>query len=129
MITTGLSTWFPTPVRVTLTFDRFGCFPDLNRPRILWIGSSREPPLIASIYEALNNALIPLGFSRPSEILIPHLTLARLTARPDPETLNDIDAPGFLPPWEGSFTALTLYQSTLTPQGSEYTALASVPLA
>ncbi|MBN1164013.1 MAG: RNA 2',3'-cyclic phosphodiesterase [Candidatus Krumholzibacteriota bacterium] len=61
-----------------ITYDRFGGFPDLRRPRVLFydLGGGREP--FRRLAEAVESAVESLGFARESRTFRAHLTLARI---------------------------------------------------
>jgi len=55
-----------------------GAFPNVRRPRTLWLGtgSGREP--LEALYERLESALRKLGFRRESRRFHAHLTIGRV---------------------------------------------------
>jgi 2'-5' RNA ligase len=62
-----------------------GAFPDLRRPRIVWLGSRRPQPAFRRCVAAVREALAPLGFRfERAPDARPHLTLARLRPRAAP---------------------------------------------
>jgi 2'-5' RNA ligase len=90
-----------------------------RRPRLFALDLVEEAGAATAVHEALSRALEDAGLYRPEKRPFwPHITLARIKrgARADPLE------PGSLPP---PFEAaeLTLYRSTLRPQGAVYDAL------
>ena len=55
-----------------------GGFPDLRRPRVLWVGVGGDLEALQRLYESVESALAPLGFPPEGRAFTPHLTLARL---------------------------------------------------
>ena len=55
-----------------------GGFPDLRRPRVLWVGVGGDLEALQRLYSAVEAALAPLGFPPEGRAFTPHLTLARL---------------------------------------------------
>ncbi len=107
-----------------------GTFPDLRRPRVLWIGVE-ECQCLWKFKQALETKLEALGFPRDNRSFRPHLTLMRLKSAPTPELLA-----GFLRSEAQNgrlgvlgVTEVQLYQSVLKPQGAEYHKLVTVKLA
>jgi 2'-5' RNA ligase len=110
-----------------------GCFPDLQRPRVVWVGVDEPTGALHALQRAVESAIAPLGYPTESRVFQPHLTLGR-TARDvksaDLHKLGELIASarvGLL----GHVHAdqIVLFQSDLTPAGSVYTALARAPLA
>lgn len=58
-----------------------GVFPDLKRPAVCWAGLV-ESASLRSLAEAIEVAISPLGFPRETRSFHPHLTLARIRAKP-----------------------------------------------
>jgi 2'-5' RNA ligase len=63
-----------------LTLSDFGAFPNLRRPRIIWIGTEARnaPTVLNSIYSDLEKGFVPLGFEREGRRFKPHLTIGRV---------------------------------------------------
>lgn len=108
-----------------------GCFPHERAPRVIWIGLAAGTAETVRLAAAVEEALTPLGFAPEKRPLRAHLTIGRVkdpaagggAARAKIKTLQDFrtdSAPA---------ADLVLYQSTLTPQGSRYRAVARFPLA
>ncbi len=55
-----------------------GCFPKIERPRVLWLGMNGETESLTSLVKNLHSRLEPLGFYPEEKSFIPHLTLARI---------------------------------------------------
>lgn len=74
--------------RFTIQVERLGAFPTPERPSVIWAGMTNAEPLM-SLVERLELTLEPLGFVREARPFQPHLTLARIKARP-PQALFDL---------------------------------------
>jgi RNA 2',3'-cyclic 3'-phosphodiesterase len=122
-----------------LNFHRYGFFPTVRSARVFWIGVEADEHL-AKLARLVEHALEPLGIQPEDRDFSPHLTLARGKSaapqrRPDDrpnrsfqrlqEKLNALPSPEF-----GTMTAreFFLYQSKLSPAGSQYTQLQRFPL-
>ena len=128
-----------TGVPVPMTFRGAGFFPTPQRARVFWAGIEAGEEL-QKLAEKVGAALAPLEFKRDEGPYHPHLTLARAGSGRPHSRPGDKPAPGLQQvrarlegqpqPEFGSMTAreFILYQSTLSPSGSQYTALASFPL-
>jgi RNA 2',3'-cyclic 3'-phosphodiesterase len=62
----------------TMSVETVGAFPNLRRPRILWVGVGEGASEVKTIHDALENALLGLGcYRREERAYTPHLTLGR----------------------------------------------------
>lgn len=116
----------------TLQLGALGAFPNARSPRVLWVGVAGEAEKLARLQQAVEGKVSPLGFPPEERAFSPHLTLGRVRPEvkpPDRRMLGEKLAQASV--GEGpSFpvNALSLMQSTLTPQGARYQARARFPL-
>jgi len=111
----------------TVRAGGFGFFPDAKRPRVFWAGLE-APPELARLAAAVERAAEPLGFPAEDRPFHPHLTLARFKVpRPQPR-LQELLARQS-DPILGAFevSEFFLWESRLSPQGSEYRKVARFP--
>lgn len=109
-----------------------GRFPPTGRPRVIWVGTGAEEPILALgglVRDALSEASIPFDL----KALRPHITLARVregVAVQDARAIGSAVARAKVPD-RLSFRADTVevMQSTLTPRGPRYSSRASIALA
>jgi 2'-5' RNA ligase len=118
------------PLHVAL--NGIGAFPNLARPRVLWIGLEGDIGKLSSLAAGIAERLKPLGY-KPDKPFQPHITLGRVRETVRPEELRAISQA--LPtqarrPTTTSFTvgSISLMQSHVQPGGSVYTQLANVKL-
>jgi RNA 2',3'-cyclic 3'-phosphodiesterase len=104
-----------------------GAFPHLGRPSVIWAGLQQAAPLV-QMQGRLEQALEPLGFARESRPFHPHLTLARVKARPPHELTEIVKQHEFTDFGMAAICSVELYQSELKPQGPQYTVLQSMAL-
>ena len=110
-----------------LSLDRFGGFPSIERPRVLWFGGE-TPSLFRGLATSLSHDLGELGFPPEDREPDAHVTIARIKGRPDPATPGVIARLGPVAPLPVHVDRLVLMQSELTPAGAIYTPLFSTPL-
>jgi 2'-5' RNA ligase len=122
-------------------FRGYGFFPTIKSARVFWVGMEAGPQL-ASLAAAVDDKMATLGIPKEERTFSPHLTLARgpggsgsprwrkedgpnRTFQRLQEKLAALPAPEF-----GTMTAreFFLYQSRLSPTGSQYTKLAGFAL-
>lgn len=75
----------------SLATSGLGVFPDLRRPRVLWLGLSGETDALGALHRDVGQALRSLGFEVEAGRLNPHLTLGRLRDAPEPATQREIE--------------------------------------
>ena len=106
-----------------IAFGGVGAFPNLARPRVIWMGIKQGASTVSRLAKAVNLELTHLGFSTDNRFH-PHLTLARLKTATDLEPLKNI-----LRKYDtivgGSMRVneITLMQSQLHRNGAIYTPL------
>lgn len=107
----------------------FGAFPSIERPRILWIGTTQiEGNSFHLFKRRCDERLLKLGFEKEDRPYRPHLTIGRCRgSRPsiDPVLLDHLEDDF------GTFTVkeVILFKSLLTPQGAIYTELFKSPFS
>jgi 2'-5' RNA ligase len=114
----------------TLGINKVGAFPDVKRPRVLWLGMDGDVDTLIHLQKKVDAELYNYGFEKEDRTFRPHLTLARIK---EPRGL--IGLAKIMEKSEdyaaGSFSAagLNLLKSDLTPKGAVYTKLAYFPFA
>jgi RNA 2',3'-cyclic 3'-phosphodiesterase len=112
----------------TINAKGLGVFPDLKRPRILWVGLvGGELNVLASRVE---KSLVSFGFAAEKRAFTPHLTVGRWRQFDgSPKELGDE-----IEKWRGhdfgrsKIDQVTLFQSVLKPEGAVYHPLKVVTL-
>jgi len=107
-----------------------GAFPPVPRPpRVLWIGTD-EPAAFLDLQTRLESALEALGFEPESRPFHPHLTIGRVKnpsvlgeAKAELERVKDAEF------GEMTVRKITLFQSTLRPEGAVYSVIAEGALS
>lgn len=116
---------------VSLILAAAGCFPDLRRPRVIWVGLQGDLDALDRLQRAIEGALMHLGFPKEERAFTPHLTLGRLrdTATPQERQALGEATRGLAVP-QVAFTTeeIAVMRSDLQPTGAIYTRLASIPL-
>ena len=106
-----------------------GAFPNVRSPRVVWLGLGGEVAALAQFYHRLEKAFAALGHLPEDRPLHPHLTLGRVRSPAGRERLARMlqELPPLAwPPFP--VKEVILFRSTLSPQGSTYTALKIIPL-
>jgi len=104
-----------------------GAFPNLARPRVLWLGFAEGGPELETTGKSVNDALRKAGFGPPDKPFRPHLTLARV--REGARGLDLVRGAKIPPrPDAGLLDRIVVMKSDLHPTGSRYTALTEIRL-
>lgn len=109
-----------------------GCFPNMARPRVVWVGLQDEHQELQCMKHALENEFASSGFTREDRVFQPHLTLGRVRSSalaPEVEILGRTIA-GYESAVLGQIhvSQLSAISSTLSPAGAIYRILYQSPL-
>ena len=115
--------------RFTINAKDLGVFPDLKRPRVLWIGL--EGKKLLELASKIKTALDPLGFVPEKKRFKPHLTVGRWRQfdRASRKFLEELEK------WQGhefgesTVAEVIFFQSELRREGAIYHRLRVVTLA
>jgi 2''-5'' RNA ligase len=114
--------------RFEITLTNVGCFPAIHTPKIVWIGSSGdENILFANCFTAVENACVSAGFKKEERQFHPHMTLGRVKGKISENLIKKIENTTF-EPLQFLCTELLIMKSDLSPSGSAYSQLSSIPL-
>lgn len=115
-----------------LHLEGLGCFPDMRRPRVVWVGVREETGHLAALQKAIEREVAQEGFPPEKRPFTPHLTLARLKDRADRaeiEALTRAVSQGqFALPSPMRVEEVHVIKSDLRPEGAIYTPLFRAPL-
>ncbi len=111
--------------------EGLGCYPNLRRPRVLWVGLT-APAELSWLQRAIEAAAARLGYESEERDFSPHLTIGRVRQNVSSEDVHQIRTAlegcriGLL--GSARVEAVHLFKSELRPEGSIYTKLFSAPL-
>lgn len=104
-----------------------GCFPNRQRPRVIWTGLKPEPNLL-KLAAAVHESVLASGIALEERPFSPHITLARIKLPRSRELTAFLDKHSGLTLKPFSVREFTLFQSRLTSQGAEHIPLRIFPL-
>ncbi|HET9984819.1 MAG TPA: RNA 2',3'-cyclic phosphodiesterase [Longimicrobiales bacterium] len=109
-----------------LRLGGIGAFPNLQRPRVVWMGV-QAPPELQRLQSALEAALVREGFPREERPYSAHLTLGRLQPGARPYELRPLQELAGLVDYSGVLGARTvdIMRSHLSPRGARYERIAA----
>ncbi|WP_299462359.1 RNA 2',3'-cyclic phosphodiesterase [uncultured Gimesia sp.] len=119
-----MRTLFP-PIK--LAFKGLGAFPNAERPNVIWAGISDPAPL-AEMVQFLEQETELLGYPLERKGFHPHLTLARVNAKP-PEELFEILRDRANAEWgEVTVDTIKFFQSELKTERAQYHEMQTIKL-
>jgi 2'-5' RNA ligase len=114
-----------SPIEIAL--EDLGCFPNMRRPRILWLGIKEQTGSLQRLQGQLENEMSKLGFPKEKRKFHPHLTLGRAKARLSKSDYQQFaNQIGRIPPTKighQHIDVISLIESDLKPSGPVYTTL------
>ncbi len=112
-----------------MELEGVGVFPNLGRPRVVWVGVTAGAEELKGIFNRLEPALVEMGFRPERRGFSPHITIARVrSGRNRGQLVDEVlrsRGDGF-----GGFEVnhIRLKKSVLTPRGPVYSTLAESQL-
>ncbi|MCS6852575.1 MAG: RNA 2',3'-cyclic phosphodiesterase [Gemmataceae bacterium] len=108
-----------------MSVETAGCFPNVRRPRILWVGIGQGLEQICRLHDVLEPPLLALGcYRREERKYTPHVTLGRVkTDRPTEKLAAALAKQAG---WKGGelvVNEVLVMASDLTPEGPVYSVL------
>jgi 2'-5' RNA ligase len=110
-----------------LLYDALGCFPNMTRPRVVWVGA-QENPQIATLQRLIEDACGKFGFAREERPFHAHITLGRVKGNRHVDRLTETLKTVTFEPLQARCGEIHLMRSELQPTGSVYSLLNSIPL-
>jgi 2'-5' RNA ligase len=114
-----------------ISVGSLGVFPNLKRPRVIWIGVE-APEELSNLQRRIESETTRLGYAADNRPFSPHLTLGRVSRNAAPGEVRIISKTlrkhtlGFL--GVSKVSQVVLYRSDLSPEGAVYTSIHSAPL-
>ena len=110
------------------TIDRVGGFPNLRRPRIVWLGLSDGAERVRGMNAVVERVCEAAGMEREKKSFTPHFTIGRVRQPGGSGDLEKALAACSFDPAPVSFASVRIMQSVLTPKGAIHTVVAEIPL-
>ena len=115
-----------------LACSDLGCFPNNQRPRVVWVGVREPGGILSALQQAVEREIAPLGYPTEDRGFTPHLTLGRAQRAASTEELRRLGdliasrSVGEIARMEAR--SVSLMRSELRSPGAVYTCLADVAL-
>jgi 2'-5' RNA ligase len=111
-----------------LSFVSLGAFPNVSRPRVVWIGTQQNEH-VQGIQEHVERVCDSFGFAKEDRPFHAHATLGRVKGDRNLDRLTAKLKSITFKPLIARCSDIHIIRSELKPTGSVYTLLNSVPLA
>ena len=113
-----------TQKQYTITVGQAGAFPNINSPRVIWMGIEKGTDTLKQTAQVLDEKLQKIGFPKEEKPFSAHITLGRVRSARNrtklTETLKKLSEAQLQHTSEFPVTAITFFKSTLTPSGPIY---------
>lgn len=87
-IKTILSEAIADKARFNITFNRLGVFPNVRRPKVIWIGPDKTNPEVVALQRDIDSRLNRCRQFAKEKKFSPHITLSRVRHYANPGTLK-----------------------------------------
>ena len=120
---------------ITLNLGAPGAFPDIRRPRVVWLGVVGDVDRLLELQKEVDGSLAGLGFEPEKRPFFPHLTIGRVGSRGRGKVVKGLERalegmPEPVPKTKPfQVQSVHLYKSELTREGAKYTKLKSFSFA
>jgi 2'-5' RNA ligase len=115
---------------ISMSVETVGCFPNIHRPRVVWVGVGEGAAEVTALHDALEPPLLELGcYRREERHFTPHITLGRVKAERTGAAITATLSK--FADWQAGevrATEIHVLSSELTPKGPVYSVLSRVPL-
>jgi len=111
--------------RFSLSVAGLGVFPDIRRPKVIWVGLTGRPDALTPLQQDLDGRLAGLGLPREEKPFRGHLTIGRFRAEGLPGPVADaVQRYAAATFGIAAVEEIVLLQSDLRPEGPLYAPLA-----
>jgi 2'-5' RNA ligase len=114
-----------TQPALELSIEGVGCFPNMRRPRVVWVGVGKGVEEVRSLHKALEEPLLKLRcYRREERQFTPHVTLGRIrTEKPLPQLIAALEKKRDFKAGEVSIREVLVMSSDLSSKGPVYTVM------
>jgi len=111
-----------------LSLRDLGCFPNLKRPRVIWIGVDKGKQELSLMQKKIEDEMGKIGFTREDREFSPHLTIGRVKSPKNIEKLTELIKNINFQTGEIEIKEVVMMISELHPAGAIYTPLKKIAL-
>lgn len=112
----------------TIQFSGLGCFPNLQRPRIVWSGVGGDLERLKGLASAVEAACRQSGFGKKDKRFSAHLTIGRIKYQKKIKPLIEYLKKAEFKTDKFQVHEIVIFRSDLSPNGPNYTPLVKTKL-
>src|SRR5262245_25913240 len=115
---------------IAMSVEAVGCFPNIRRPRTLWVGIGQGADEVCAVHDAIEKPLLEMGnYRRETRGYTPHVTLGRVKSdRPSDARAKALQMHQTWSGGEVTVESVAVMSSVLGPDGPTYTVLGRAKL-
>ncbi len=113
-----------------MSVEATGCFPNIRRPRTLWVGVGKGADEVCAVHDAIEKPLLELGnYRRETRAYTPHITLGRVKSdRTGDELAKALQKHQTWSAGEATVSQVCVMSSVLKTDGPTYAVLGRAKL-
>ncbi|MCW5958658.1 MAG: RNA 2',3'-cyclic phosphodiesterase [Pyrinomonadaceae bacterium] len=111
-----------------LKVENTGVFPNIRKPRIIWLGLSGGIDALSAIENQLSDNLQRLGFEKEARKFVPHLTIGRVRDADNASLLARTHSQKHFEPVGFNVSEISIFESKILPTGSVYKILERISI-
>jgi len=115
--------------KFTMSLKGTGVFPNLKRPRVIWIGTGSGEEELSHLAKRIEEEMEKIGFSREKRKFSAHFTIGRVKSPKNIEKLMELVESTDFHTEDIEVNEVVVMKSQLHPAGAIYTPLKKVPLS
>ncbi len=115
--------------KFTMNLKEMGVFPDLRRPRVIWIGTGSGEEELSHLAKRIEEEMEKIGFPKEKRKFSAHFTIGRVKSPKNIEKLMELVESSDFQTEKIEVNEVVMMKSQLHPAGAIYTPLKKVPLA
>lgn len=111
-----------------LRLKNLGCFPNLTRPRVVWVGVDKGEEKLSEMQKRIEEELYKVGFPKEERKFSAHLTIGRVKSPKNIEKLVELIEKTDFETEEVKVKEVMVMKSQLHPLGAIYTPMKKINL-
>lgn len=115
--------------KFTMSLKGMGVFPDVRRPRVVWIGSESGEEELSHMAKRVEEEMEEIGFPKEKRKFSAHFTIGRVKSPKNIEKLMELVKSSDFQTGKIEVNEVVVMKSQLHPTGAIYTPLKKVSLA
>ena len=112
----------------SIKLSGIGCFPNMRRPRVVWVGADGEIETMKILTQKVESACCKTGFDKADKPFSAHLTIGRVKHQQGLEQLVDTLQKTEFDTESFEVSEVVIFKSDLSPRGPTYTSLGKIEL-